>query len=341
MNRKNSAYAVFALCALAIVSLVMYSHSVTPAVPPSTAPPLQAKKTPSAAAVGSIDSAAQIDSTLLTPPAKWVGKKFVVLDKPRLFRKFGYELYLTKDLSTSVRHIDTSLEVDRHHLRYDLGRGTVLKVTAIEPVADEWLIGFSQEPGGRVLYGKTHKAAIEGLACCDDLDKAAKMWTGKTVYSRRRFINTYDSAGGTFGTIKVNVQDRLVVTAVRWGTTPLPPKPLWLCVSTADRQSGFIPTTQTWTNVMTDKISGPVPWSDDIFEKNPMEIYSWDSTTWKAINTHTIVSGMNKEQVRVSWGPPHNIIKDTSSARHCPEEWRYGSQYLCFDHDTVVTVGGR
>jgi hypothetical protein len=278
----------------------------------------------------------------------------MVLDKPRLFRKFGYELYLTKDLSTSVKHIDTSIETDKHHLRYDLGCKTVLTVTAVEPVATEWLVSFSQEKTGRVLYAKTHKAGIEGIACTDDIDKAAKMWTGRTVFSRRRFIDTYDTASGTFGTVKVNIQDRLAVTAVRWGTSPLPPKPLWLCVTTVDKEAGVIPISQTWTNVMTDKITGATPWDDDIFEKNPMEIYSWDSLTWKAINSHTIVSGMTKEQVRVSWGLPHNIVKDTAAASpvarpgaatagpgRCAEEWRYGSQYLRFDHDTVVTVGAQ
>jgi hypothetical protein len=332
-NRRD--YVVSALTALAIISTVMYSHSLTPSAKPVTG------------------AQARTDSASALPPQQWIGRKFMVLDKPRLFRKFGYELYLTKDLSTSVKHIDTSTETDRHHLRYDLGCRTVLAVTAVEPVAGEWLVGFSQEKTGRVLYAKTHKGGIEGIACMEDIDKAATMWTGRTVYSRRRFIDTYDTASGTFGTVKVNIQDRLAVTAVRWGTTPLPPKPLWLCVTTADKEAGIIPISQTWTNVMTDKITGAAPWDDDIFEKNPMEIYSWDSLTWKAINSHTIVSGMTKEQVRVSWGLPHNIVKDTSASlqgahpaapgggKRCAEEWRYGSQFLCFDHDTVVTVGAQ
>jgi hypothetical protein len=210
----------------------------------------------------------------------------------------------------------------------------------VEPVAEEYLVGFSQETTLLSLYAKTHRGAIEGIASVEDLDKAAKMWVGRTVYSRRRFIDTYDSAEGVFGTIKVDIQERLTVKAVRWGTTPLPPKPLWLCIFTKDKQAGLIPVSQSWTNVMADKISGPTPWNDDIFDKNPMEIYSWDNSIWKAINSHTIVSGMSKEQVRVSWGPPHNIVEDTAS-RRCREEWRYGSQFLCFDHDTVISIGAR
>jgi len=265
----------------------------------------------------------------------------MVLDKPKLFRKFGYELYLTKDLSTSVKHIDTSFEVDKHHLRYDKCCGTLLTVVAVEKVADEWLVSFSQNRTNLSMFGKTHKGAIEGIACIDDLDKAAAQWTGRVVYSRRRFIDTYDSVVGTFGTVKVNIQDRLTVTGVRWGTTPLPPKPVWLCVSTNEKETGIVPICQTWTNVMLDKVNADGnPWDEDLFEKNPMEIYSWDSSIWKAINSHTIVSGMSKEQVRVSWGQPQRVTTDAAK-QLCDEQWLYGSQFLCLDHDTVTSVGGR
>jgi hypothetical protein len=322
-------FALCAICVLAVISMTWYSHSLTPAA--SQAKKMQA---PSSSPSG-------IDSSLMLPPQKWVGSKFVVLDKPQIFRKFGYELYLTKDLSATAGRIDTNLETDRHHLRYDKCRGSVLTVASVEPAAaGEWLVCFSRDRMPSPLFAKTHKGAIEGLAYSEDIDKAAKRWVGKVVYSKRRFIDTYDSAGGTFGTIKVNIQDRLAVTAVRWGTTPLPPKPLWLCVSSDKKETGVIPISQSWVNVMTDRIAGQTPWDADVFEKNPMEIFSWDSDTWKAINNHDIVSGMNKEQVRVSWGPPHRVLKDTVKQR-CAEQWIYGSQYLCFDHDTVNSVGAR
>jgi hypothetical protein len=325
-------FALCAICALAVISMTWYSHSLTPAA-------AQAKKAPPQPGVRG-SGPGGIDSSLLLSPQKWVGRKFVVLDKPNIFRKFGYELYLTKDLSTSVKRIDTTLETGLHHLRYDKCRGSVLTVTAMEPVAGEWMVSFSRDQSPTPLYAKTHKGAIEGLAFSEDLDKAAKMWVGKVVYAKRRFINTYDSAAGTFGTIKVNIQERCAVNAVRWGTTPLPPKPLWLCVSTEKKEAGIISISQSWVNVMTDRIAAQAPWDAEVFEKSPMEIFSWDSTTWKAINNHDIVSGMNKEQVRVSWGPPHRVLKDTVKL-HCAEQWIYGSQYLCFDHDTVNSVGAR
>jgi hypothetical protein len=331
---KRRAFAIFAFFALTIVSMTWYSHSLTSG-------PANAKKAPlpSGANNAGVNSAG-IDSSLAVPVPQWPGKKFIVLDKPKLFRKFGYELYLTKDLSTAIKHIDTSLETDKHHLRYDRVCGTTITVMVVERVADEWLVSFSQQGNGPQLYAKTHKGAIEGIAYLEDLDKAAAQWIGKTVYSRRRFIDTYDSVNGTFGKVSVNIQDRLKVTAARWGTTPLPPRPLWLCVTTNNKETGFIPIAQSWTNVMADKIVTHSPWGEDVFERNPQEIYSWDSSTWNAINSFSIVSGMSKEQVRVSWGPPHGIVTDTAS-RRCVEQWMYGNQFLCFDHDTVSSIGAR
>jgi hypothetical protein len=329
-RRAQRAYVTYTLSALVVVSMTWYSHSLTPGAGGS-------KKSLTAAGQA-------LDSTRMIAVQHWAGRKFMVLDKPKLFRKFGYELYLTKDLSTSIRRIDTSFETDRHHLRYDRGRNTVLTVSAAEPVAGEWLVSFLQTGTGLSLYGKTHRGAIEGIASLEDIDKSAERWVGRFVFSRRRFIDTYDSANGTFGTVKVNIQDRLKVTGVRWGTTPLPPKPIWLCVTTREKETGIIPIAQTWTNVMVDKITsaagGPNPWDEDIFDTNPQQIYSWDSTTWKAINSHTINSGMTKEQVRVSWGQPQRIMTDTAKTL-CGEQWLYGSQYLCLDHDTVSSVGGR
>ncbi len=280
------------------------------------------------------------DSALFVPAAQWTGRKFHVLSKQKMFRQFGYELYLSKNLAAATGPLDTSIETAKHHVRCDKFAGTTLVAASVEPAGDEFLVSFTHAKTGRTVFGKTHKGAIEGLACESDLDSAAKRWTGATVYSRRGFINTGDSSAGSYGKIAVKIQDRLKVTAVVWGLTPLPPKPLWLQVETAAKEKGFIPVAVSWTNTMTDKILPQAPWNDEIFESNPADLYKWDSLTWSAVNRHTIVSGMTKEQVTVSWGPPHSVNADTAR-RQCPLQWVYGGQYVCFDHDTVVAIGAR
>lgn len=317
---------LFSVSAAVVVCAAFVIHSKT-AAPQKSAPPAAA-------------ASASVDSSCLLPVDKWLNKKFFALRKPPMFRKFGYELYLTNKLSAATAAVDTATEAEKHHARYSLLAGKTLTVTGVEKAGPEHLVTFSEDKGGRTYFAKTHNGAIEGIARSDDLDGAARRWAGTTVYSRRRFIDTYDSSTGAYGRIKVRIQDALKVTGVSWGLAPLPPKPLWLNVETAAHEKGFIPVCLTWANVMSDKIKPGPPWAEELFETNPTTLYSWDSLTWAAINGHTIVSGMTKEQVQVSWGQPHKVTLDTAQ-RGCREQWLFGTQYLCFDHDTVTSVGAR
>jgi hypothetical protein len=327
----NSVSLIFSLSAAVIACAAFVIHS-------KTAPQLK-----SARAAQNVQNnlTRAADSFPAVPPSLWVNKKFVVLKKPPLFRKFGYELYLTKELSAHTAAIDTSIETDKHHARYALAAGKILRVTDVEPRDGEYLVSFFEEGGGHMQYfGKTRKGAIEGIASADELNLASRKWVGKTVYSRRRFIDTYDSVAGAYGTIKVRIQDKLKVTGVSWGLTPLPPKTVWLEIETPAGEKGFIPICMSWTNVMADKTLPGPPWQEELLEKDPTEVYKWDSLTWNAVNSHTVVSGMTKEQVVVSWGRPHKVTADTSRLA-CPEQWLYGSQYLCFSRDSVIAIGAR
>jgi hypothetical protein len=338
--KQKKTYVIVAVCAFAVTSTALFSHSLT-------APLTNSKKAILQSSVHRGESSTvpslPVDSVKPVSPAQWMGKKFILLAKPKMFQSFGYELYLTKNLSAANTGIDSTIETKNHHVRYNRFCNKIISVTAVEPLAQEFLITFTVDNYGHKLFAKTHKQAIEGIADLGDLDKAAKQWVGKTVYARGRLINTYDSASGSFGTVKISIQQPLKVNSVSWGTTPLPPKPVWLCVSTpgSDPVSGILPVYESWTNVMADKVKTENAWEEDVFEKNPSQLYpAWDSLTWKAINAHTIVSGMSKEQVRISWGTPHHVTMDTIKA-HCKEQWIFGNQFLCFENDTVAMIGAK
>ena len=339
--KQKKTYVIVAVCAFAVTSTALFSHSVT-------APLTNSKKAILQSSVHRGNTTATqslpADSAKPVSPAQWIGKKFILLAKPKMFQSLGYELYLTKNLSAANTGIDSNIETKNHHVRYNRFCNKIISVISVEPLAQEFLITFTVDNDGHKLFAKTHKQAIEGIADLGDLDKAAKQWIGKTVYARGRLINTYDSVSSSFSTVKITVQQPLKVTSVSWGTSPLPPKPVWLCVSTIinnNQVSGILPVFESWTNVMTDKVKTGNAWEDDIFEKNPLELYPvWDSLTWKAINAQTIVSGMTKEQVRISWGMPNIVTTDTTKA-HCREQWCFGNQILCFENDTVAKIGAR
>ncbi len=330
-NVFKQIYIVGSLIGLIALSTALYSRS--PAQNVSNTKKAQSN-------VHYIAPTVHVDSSFLMPVETWKNKKFIVLSKLKLFRKFGYELYLSKSLSANTAALDTARETDKHHVRYEVLCGKTLIATEIIPAGGEYLVTFVENGTQTAYYSKTHKHAVEGLALADDIDNASKQWVGKTVFSRRRSIDVYDSLTGTFSNIKVRIQDPLRVSRVIWGTSPMPPKPVWLCVKTATDETGIIPIMQSFANIMTDKIASEAPWQEDLFDTDPTKIYAWDSLTWKEINTHSIVSGMNKEQVLVSWGQPQRIALGAQKPT-CTEQWFYGSQYLCFDHDSVASIGGQ
>jgi hypothetical protein len=128
------------------------------------------------------------------------------------------------------------------------------------------------------------------------------------------------------------------VTGVRWGMTPLPPKPLWILVETPSGEKGFIPTRASWVNAMIDSKNNSAPWNDDIMETDPKKLYSWDETIWEAINSHSIATGMNRLQVRMSWGRPKSVLPSASDKK---ETWVYSAQSLVFVNDSLVSSEGK
>jgi len=272
------------------------------------------------------------------PIAKWVGQKFVVLAKQNLVRQFGYELYLTPECALSKNPPDLYWETARHHIRCDKLEQSIIVAREVKPAGKDYLVKFEQEQSGRAIFGKTQQGSLEGIAPAADLDSAKSKWLGKTIYSVRRFIDTFDSATGSLGMIKVKIEQPLVVTGVKWGMTPLPPKPLWIEVKTERNEKGFIPTRISWTNTIADKKTDGAPWSDDILDIDPKKVYSWDETMWETINKHSIATGMTSEQVRLSWGPPRSVIK---SASNNSETWSFGAQSLVFVNDSLASSESR
>jgi hypothetical protein len=324
-NRSVLAAAAAAAC----ICAVLFTHAKTAPRSDRNASPVPAHATRAGA-----------DSGAFVPVPLWLHRKFVVLAKQKLFKKFGYELYLSRALGAGTAPLDTSVETPARRIRCDKFAHAILSVSAVEPAGTEYLVSFVQDETGKTIYGKTRKGAIEGIACAGDIDSATRRWVGKTIFSHRGFINTYDTITGSYGKFDVKIQDKLTVTSVSWGLTPIPPQPLWLRVETPAATTGFIPISESWTNVVADQVMPQQPWSEDIFESNPADVFKWDSLMWNAVNRHTIVSGMSKEQVTMSWGRPHSTRADTSRGA-CSLQWLYGSQYVRFDHDTVVSIGAR
>jgi hypothetical protein len=216
-------------------------------------------------------------SLFLLLPENWINKKFFVLKKPPMFQKFGYELYITPNLSFEKSSLDTSIVLSNKKVRYHILAGKILTVIDVTKTNNEYQVTFLDEPENKKYFAKTINGSIEGLMLLADLDSAILKWKDKIIFSRRRFIDTYDTISGNYGKIKVRIQEPLKVLSIKAGLTPLPPKPIWIYVETSLKEKGFIPIRQSWTNVSVSEIKNNLPWEDDLFDINPATIFSWDS----------------------------------------------------------------
>ena len=258
-----------------------------------------------------------------------------MLEKPALYCGYGYELYTCPGLDSCRGPIDTAVETKYHRMRCGRPVNAALNVVSIEPQGAEWLVAFRDDAAQKTFYAKTSDGELHEFVYAADCDSAKARWTGKTIYSARGFISIIDT--GTSRTIKVRLQDPLAVCDVRPGLTPLPAKPLWLIVETADGTKGVIPVRFSWTNSPVSQRHDGNPWADDVFESNPALSCTADSATWETINMHHVRKGMTRQQVRLSWGRP----REQKSGMHEAEErecWVYDNQRLWFDTGELVGI---
>lgn len=282
----------------------------------------------------------KVDTVLSKPSSytieQWTGKNFVVLAKQEMFKNFGYELFLSKEMENNTAPVDTSLELKKHRIRWDKCSGHTLTCISAEYAQGEWIIGFFDSTLKKEIWAKTYKKAIKDLAMKNDLEAAQNRWLGKAVFSKRGVISTNDSKNG-YGSMKVRIQDSLRVVDICWGVTPLPVKPLWLIVETREKLKGFIPIRISWTNLMSDLLQEDAPWDEDIFENDPSVLFKWDTTIWEMVNNHRVVNEMNPEQVLTSWGKPLKRFKKELNGTMF-ECWKYQSQTLYFGDKGIAAV---
>ena len=104
------------------------------------------------------DTKTASDDMLDVPVNKWLGKKFIFLEMPKILQKYGYELHLTKDFYSSRSSYNPELETDvTYNLRYDKFAGKTMKVIDIEDKSFDPVLTFEEEQSKMKIYGKPYK----------------------------------------------------------------------------------------------------------------------------------------------------------------------------------------
>ena len=279
-----------------------------------------------------------INPPFLPGPSRWPGNYFIILPKQKLVGSFGYNLFSCIDNGCDTLSPEPDWEHDTRRIRTGAVGGDTVMVSSAEPSANEWLVTFRHRKTQKVIYGKTRKQAITEVFPADDLTNARKRWLDTYVFSKRGVISVESTnSAGALSSHRVRVQDSLLVTDITCGVTPLPVKPIWLHVKTADGITGFIPVRYSWTNTMNSYNKEIAPWDEDILETNPLLLYTWDENSWELINNHRVVVDMVPDQVRLSWGFPENEQTD-SEGEKTRILWKYPSHTVVFMDGKVVDV---
>ncbi|MBD3419674.1 MAG: hypothetical protein GF398_06110 [Chitinivibrionales bacterium] len=270
------------------------------------------------------------------PIGEWTGEQFVLLGKPRMFQKHGYLLYDSPALSEATHQADPQIAHPNHRLKYDRFEWHIVAVKSVTAQQDgEFLVAFFDDSLGREIYAKSRKHVIEGIARLSDLDGAGQRWADATIYCRLRHITTFDETASRYGTIPVSITEPLQVTEVRWGLSPLPPKPIWLVVVRQNGDTGFIPVNYSWTNILYEMRTEGLPWEKDIFEEDPRELFAWDDLYWQAIDEKKLLTHMTTQQVQMSWGKPTKAtVEETETGTITT--YKYLGNKLVFKNDTLV-----
>lgn len=287
--------------------------------------------------IGKVEPETKEGENVLDIPVKqWTGKRFIFLDKPKSLQKFGYHLYLRPKMYLYHGRYNPKLEMKAtYHLRHDEFVGKIIKVVNIQEKYPHYVVTFVEAESNMKIYAETYKGYIDDIAFFDDIAKAKERWLGKTIYSQNRSILTYSEELDEYGKVKVKVGEPLKVIDIWWGFDST--EPLWIIVETTQGERGFISTAFSYTNIYTDRWTETRPWEDDFFEFNPREKYRWNNGIWELINSGKVRVGMNKEQVKLSWGKPEKINKDIYQGS-IHEQWIYGSQYLYFENDKLTAI---
>ncbi|MBT9131511.1 MAG: hypothetical protein DDT32_01938 [Syntrophomonadaceae bacterium] len=290
--------------------------------------------------IGKVEKAPEkADESVLDIPVKqWMGKRFIFLEKWRVLQEFGYNLSLSKNFY-SRRGKPGEFEVETtYNLKYDKFVGKTIRVIDVEKKYSDDIVTFVEEESNMKVYAKPYKGYIDGIALLDDITKAKERWLGKTIYSKRRTITTYCEEMDKHGDVKVKFGEPLKVIDIWWGLHSI--EPLWVIVETTSKEKGFVSTAFSWTNIYSDRWTEERPWENAFFEFNPKERYKWSDEIWELIDNRKVRIGMNKEQVKLSWGKPEKINKDIYQGL-IREQWIYSSQYLYFDDDKLTAIQSR
>jgi hypothetical protein len=267
-------------------------------------------------------------SVNLTAP-QWVGNGFTFLALPADKQAAGYEIF-------AVNQAEQGFQGDRTlRLSYANHVGKEVTVTNIVSFPagnnqNEYMVYMTVNDTGEKLVGRTMRGQLEGLVLTADLVNARQQFLGKTVYPKyRELTGAYDPGSYAIpDSISTPIGGPAAVVDVYAGNQSQ--EPIWLIV-TVNGEKAILPIAYSYTNVSVNTWTQSPPWQDALFIEDPRASFGWSQEVWNAIESSSVVEGMTKEQIRLSWGKANRIDGNGTT-------WIYGDKKLNFSGDVLQSL---
>lgn len=265
-------------------------------------------------------AAPETGSYALTPD-KWVGKNFTFLTLPADKQAVGYEMF-ANDQAVYIPYAS------------HVGKQVTVTDVVTYPAGDklqEYIVYMTLQETGEKLVGRTMRGQLEGLVLTDDLQNAKQQFMNQTIYTKQRVLADFADPQSP-ASITTPIGSALKVIDVYAGIQSR--EPIWLVVS-ANGQTAILPLAYSWTNQPPGAWTATPPWQNALFMEDPRVSFDWPQATWDQIEAGIVQPGMNKDQIRLSWGPPVRIDTTPNSQQSF---WLYGNNKLEFDGETLTVI---
>lgn len=278
-------------------------------------------------------------SAMATPlsnlaPKQWMGQTFLFHALPGDRQEEGYEIFKTEDAD---RGWGGERLVRIPYAAHVYERVKVTDVVEFPAGINQtdYLIYMKEISSGMKLVGRTTHGQLEGLLLEADLNQAREQFLGKKVYSKMRFLQTENQDAGEAApkVIPVKIGSEAQVVDIYTGIRT--DEPIWLIVL-IDGQRARVPIAYSWSNIRGSAWKQTPPWQEKLFTKDPRSHLGWSREVWEQIDASSVVEGMTKMQVELSWGGPVSIMENPDGSGK--SVWTYGSSTLTFNGDALAAI---
>ncbi len=258
----------------------------------------------------------------------WKGHSFTFMSLPDDKQVDGYGIFKVENAAKGFEG-DAALRIP-----YASHVGKKVLITEVVPFTagydlKEYMVYMSVEGSGEKLVARTMRGQVNHLVRTSDVENARKQFMGKTVYSKLRELSGAPSADNKNpAAVSVGIGFPVVVVDVYPGIQVQ--DPIWLIVSVSGRKA-ILPMNYSWTNMPLTEWTNRPAWESDLFMENPRVAFNWSPEMWRHIEAAHVVTGMFKEQVKLSWGEP-------TARQENGFVWIYGTKKLKFNGDVLISI---